>query len=425
MASSATELLQQLLRFNTVNPPGAERACLEHLAGFLEGAGFDDVQLVGRTPERPNLVARLKGRADGPVLGLLSHVDTVLATPEDWQRDPWSGDLVDGVVWGRGAQDMKGQTAAEVFAAAQLARSGWRPAEGDLVVFAVSDEEAGGWDGAVWLCEHHPELARCDYLLNEGAGARMELSGGQAYGVCVAEKGVHRFRLTTDGVAGHASMPKLADNALPKLAKLVAALADAEIPHDVTEAPQRILDELGCTTLDELRAKEPMLAAFVEPMLSVTYAPTMIGASEKLNVVPAKAWAKVDCRTPPGLGPDVVLARLAEAIGADGYELEFTEQVVGNGSPVDSPLMDAIGRWVEAEAPGARVLPVMLPAFTDSRTWRDAFPECVAYGFFPQREMDLAESWSLVHGKDERIHAADVEWAAAAYTAIAKDLLGG
>jgi acetylornithine deacetylase/succinyl-diaminopimelate desuccinylase-like protein len=139
----ATPLLQRLIRFNTVNPPGDERAAQEFLGALLEDAGFE-VTLVGRTEPRPNLVARLRGAQDGPTLCLLSHVDTVLATPEEWSRDPWSGDEADGLIWGRGALDMKSQTAAEVSAAIGLARSGWRPAAGDLLVVVVVDEETGG-----------------------------------------------------------------------------------------------------------------------------------------------------------------------------------------------------------------------------------------------------------------------------------------
>src|SRR4051812_34673286 len=148
----ATALLQRLIRFDTVNPPGNERPAQEFLAGLLREAGFE-VQLLGRTEARPNLVARLRGTGDGPTLCLLSHVDTVLATPPEWAHDPWSGDLADGCVWGRGALDMKSQTAAEVAAAIGLARDGWRPAGGDLLVVAVADEETGGEEGAVWLCE--------------------------------------------------------------------------------------------------------------------------------------------------------------------------------------------------------------------------------------------------------------------------------
>jgi acetylornithine deacetylase/succinyl-diaminopimelate desuccinylase-like protein len=435
MQVEATALLQELLRHNTVNPPGHERAAQEHVAGLLRDAGFDDVQLLGRTHERPNLVARLRGRADGPVLGLLSHMDTVLATPSEWQHDPWSGDLADGEVWGRGAQDMKSQTACEVTAAVTLARSGWRPARGDLLVLVAVDEETGGADGAAWICEHHPELVRCDYLLNEGAGSVVAVGGERAFGVSVAEKGVFRFTLTTRGAAGHASMPGVADNALPKLAPLLAALGSARPGFDVTEAPASLLAGLGLpvdgdpgAALGRLRELAPDLAAFVEPMLQVTFAPTRIGASEKVNVIPSSAWLKVDCRVPPGLGEETARRRIAEVldgVSADvPYELTFDEEVMGNASPVESPLMDALKGWLAREEPGARVVPTMLPAFTDSRTWRATFPECVAYGFFPQREKTLPEMWKLVHGKDERIHERDLGWAARCYHDVTKELLG-
>lgn len=423
LEESAVELLQRLIRHNTVNPPGNERALQEELAAALRAAGFE-VKLLGRTEERPNLVARLRGKADGPSLGLLSHCDTVLADPAEWQHDPWCGDLIDGEVWGRGAQDMKSQTAAEVAAALDLARSGWRPARGDLLVFVVADEETGGGEGAIWLCEHHPDEVRCDMLLNEGAGTRIEHDGERVYGICAAEKGVFRFSVRTRGTAGHASMPNVSDNALLKLAPFVTRLGDAKVEPDMTEAPQRLLDTLG-TDLDGLRQVNPLLAAFVEPMLSVTFAPTRISASEKINVIPNLAELKVDCRVPPGLGRETAERRIREALGDGGdYELEFNEEVVGNGSPVDTPLFAAISDWVLREEPGARVVPIMLPAFTDSRTWRDAFPECVAYGWFPQREKSLFEMWPLVHGKDERIAAADVGWAARGFKEVVMEVMG-
>src|SRR4051794_19520789 len=192
LEGEVVDLLSRLLRFDTVNPPGDELPAQELLAELLGEAGFE-VTLVGRTPSRPNLVARLRGHEEGPVLCLLSHVDTVLAHPAEWQRDPWGGEVVDGVVWGRGALDMKNQTAAEVIAAISLAREGWRPARGDLLVVSVVDEEVGGADGAIWLCDNHPDLVRCDYLLNEGAGAVIPFGEERLYGVCVAEKGVVRF----------------------------------------------------------------------------------------------------------------------------------------------------------------------------------------------------------------------------------------
>ena len=166
---ATTELLQQLIRFDTVNPPGNERLLQEFLLGELTSAGFA-CELLGAEPQRPNLLARLRGASDGPTLCLLGHVDTVLANADEWTHDPWSGDVADGCLWGRGALDMKSQVAAEIAAAISLARSGWRPARGELLIAAVVDEETGGALGAERLTKTHPEKVRCDLLVNEGGG---------------------------------------------------------------------------------------------------------------------------------------------------------------------------------------------------------------------------------------------------------------
>ena len=431
LQDETTALLQRLIRFNTVNPPGAERHLQESLAADLRDAGFE-VDLLGAQPDRPNLVARLRGRADGPTLCLLSHVDTVLATADDWTHDPWSGDLADGCVWGRGALDMKSQTAAEVTAALSLARGGWRPARGDLLIVVLVDEEVGGELGAMWICDEHPDAVRCDYLLNEGAGAVFEYDGERYYGVCVAEKGVFRFRLLTDGTAGHASIPKIGDNALLKMAPLLARLAERQPQYDVVPSARALLEGLGLApdgdpgaALARLHERDPLLAMLVEPLLGVTLAPTKISASQKINVIPASAELRVDCRVPPGLGADVAEARIREVLGDDGYRLEFTERVPGNHSAVTSPLMDAIERWIGEHDPGARVVPTMLPGFTDSRTFRDAFPDCVAYGFFPHRTMSLYETAPLIHAADERIDVRDLGYAAAFFRDVCKEILGG
>jgi acetylornithine deacetylase/succinyl-diaminopimelate desuccinylase-like protein len=418
----ATALLQRLIRFDTVNPPGNERPAQEFLAGLLSEAGFE-VVLEGRTEPRPNLVARLRGQADGPVLCLLSHVDTVLANPAEWRHDPWSGDVADGFVWGRGALDMKNQTAAEVSAAIGLARSGWRPARGDLLVVVVVDEETGGGEGAMWLCAERPDLVRCDYLLNEGGGSVIPYDGRRVHGVCVAEKGVFRFRLATDGVAGHASYPRMGDNALLKMAPLLERMAERQPGPDLTDGPRALLDGLG-VTFDELERRDPRLAMLVEPMLGVTLTPTRIRASEKINVIPSEAELQVDCRVPPGLGADVAVRRIEEVLGPDGYRLEFSEQVVGNASPVESPLMDALRDWLREEDPEAEVLPTILPGFTDSRTFRDAFGDCVAYGWFPQRHQSLYDTSPLIHSADERIDVRDLEWATKCFADVTRRMLG-
>src|SRR6476619_6172153 len=159
----STDVLGELVRFNTVNPPGDERPAIESLAAYLREAGFA-TELLAADDDRPNLVADLAADdgGDGPTLCLLGHVDTVLADPADWAYDPWSGEVVDGFLWGRGALDMKSQVAAEAVAAASLAHGGWRPARGGLKLVFVSDEETGGAVGARWLTETHPDRVRCD-----------------------------------------------------------------------------------------------------------------------------------------------------------------------------------------------------------------------------------------------------------------------
>src|SRR6185437_9958503 len=176
-----TELLQELIRIDTTNPPGNETAAAEVLQAYLEDSGAE-VELYARIPERANLGARIPGRGDGPTLLFLSRTDVVLADAAEWTADPFGGELRSGEIWGRGALDMKGQVAASAVAIASLAREGFRPA-GDLIFAATADEELGeGIEyGLPWLCREHPEAVRCDYALNEGAGDRVELGGRVLY----------------------------------------------------------------------------------------------------------------------------------------------------------------------------------------------------------------------------------------------------
>jgi acetylornithine deacetylase/succinyl-diaminopimelate desuccinylase-like protein len=437
--TEAQELLSRLVRFNTVNPPGDERAAQEYLADHLQQAGFQ-CELLGAEPGRPNLIARL--RADGappadepssagPTLCYLGHVDTVLADAQEWAHDPWSGEVIDGYLWGRGSLDMKSQVAAEIAAAASLARSGWRPATGELLIAAVVDEETGGSLGAEWITKTHPEKVRCDLLINEGGGGWFEYAGKRCYGVCCAEKGVFRFNVVTDGVAGHASMPGMGENALLKMGPVLDRLAARQPSYELTDEPRGFLRGLGedpedaAGSIARLRAADARLATMFEPMLGVTFTPTRIRASEKINVIPSRAELKVDCRVPPGLGEEQVRQGIAEVLGEeDGFRIEFTEQVVGNRSPMDSELMSTIINWIGQRDPGAEVVPVILPGFTDSRHFRAAFPECVAYGFFPQRHQSLMETAPLVHSADERIDVRDLLFATEFFSDLAVSALG-
>lgn len=432
---TATELLQQLIRFNTVNPPGNEAIAQAFIQGLLEDNGFS-CEILASDPARPNLVATLDSGRSGPVVALLTHIDTVLANPDEWQVDPWSGLIKDDCIWGRGAQDMKGQAAAELTAATELVKAGWRPQSGALKIVVTADEEAGGIHGARWLCREHPDKVRCDYAINEGGGQQFTFRGKRFYRVGCAEKGFSRFRVITGGVAGHASIPRLGENALLKLAPYIARMDGRQPDYDLTAEPRAILTALLGedpgeapsqekleAMLAEIRAEDERLFVLLEPTLGVSLTPTMITASQKLNVIPDRAEVRVDCRVPPGLGRDVAERRAREVLGPGDYELDFDEGAIGNGSPHDTPLMELIREWVGGVDPGAEAVPSVLPGFTDSRWLREAFPDVIAYGFFPQIEMEMYDSDPLMHAADERIPIRDLTLAAEFFATAVERLL--
>jgi acetylornithine deacetylase/succinyl-diaminopimelate desuccinylase-like protein len=426
LRAEATVLLQELLRVDTVNPPGNETAAAEVLVEYLSRDGIES-QLIARVPNRANLVARIPG-GDGPTLAFLSHTDTVLADPAEWDRDPWSGDLVDGEIWGRGALDMKGQVAASAVAFASLAREGFTPA-GDILLLVVADEEVGAGFGLSWLVEAHPDAARCHYAVNEGGGDRLVLGGRPVYLCATAEKMSAPFRLRVHGRSGHASMPGIADNALVKAARYVTALAAFDPPKELIPEARGFLEAvLGEAPPPEeaiARANEvhPLLGALVEPLLALTLSPTMIEASAKRNVIPALCEVVVDCRLPPEQTPADVEPLIRAAIGDGDYEIEWLEAVGGTRSPIETPLWDAVDSYVQELEPGAVLGPIACPGFTDSHFLREAYGT-VAYGFFPVKAMDTEVATKLIHSANERIAVDDLESGVHMLRHVAKSLLG-
>ena len=407
-------LLQALIRVNTVNPPGNETAAAELLRAYLEENGVA-CKLYARDPARANLVARIPGSGDGPSLLLLSHTDTVLADPTEWTADPWSGQLKDGCVWGRGALDMKGQVAASAVAIASLAREGFQP-KGDLMFAATADEEVGDGEcqGLEWLCEAHPDTVRCDYAVNEGAGDRLELGGRVFYTCAAAEKTSSPFRLLVHGRSGHAALPGIADNALVKAASLIErAAAYREEPRLGPETEGFLTAVTGSVpaaadALETARTVDPAAAEILEPLLTTTLAPTLISASGKRNVIPGLCEVTIDCRLRPGDSQEDLDRVLREWFGSGDYELVWRAPQGGTRSPMDTPLWTAVEEFVERAEPGARAVPVCVAGFTDSHWLRQAFGT-VAYGFFPMRTMEAELANRLVHSADERIEEADLE----------------
>jgi acetylornithine deacetylase/succinyl-diaminopimelate desuccinylase-like protein len=413
LRDEATELLQELIRLDTVNPPGNETLAAELLRDYLAESGVS-CDLYAKVPERANLVARIPGRGDGPRLALLSHTDTVRADPAEWQADPWSGDVRDGEIWGRGALDMKGQVAASAVAIASLAREGFEPA-GDLIFVAAADEEVGDGFGLGWLCEEHPDAVRVDYSLNEGAGDRVELGGRPFYLASTAEKMSSPFVLRVRGRSGHASMPGIADNALVKAARLIERLGEfspePRLEPEVFALFEAVTGESPSDAAQVValaRAVDPIAAEFVEPLVGMTVSPTMIGASQTRNVIPALCEVTVDCRLLPGQTQVEAGQIMRDLLGEGDYELDWIEGRGGTRSPMEGPLWDAIGSWVAETEPDATVAPICLAGFTDSHWLRAAFGT-VAYGFFPMRYMDPQVATRLVHSADERVRVDDLE----------------
>jgi acetylornithine deacetylase/succinyl-diaminopimelate desuccinylase-like protein len=402
LRDEVTDLLSRLIQVDTTNPPGNETPAAELLRDYLEANGVA-CELYARTPERANLVARLRGTGDGPTLLLLGHTDVVLADPAEWSVPPFSGEVRDGHVWGRGALDMKSQVAANAVAIASLAREGFRPS-GDLIFAATADEEVGAGFGLEWLCDAHPDAVRCDYAINEGAGDRLEL-GGNAYWICsTAEKMSAPFRIDVRGRSGHASMPGIADNALVKAARLIERIASYEAPRTVEPEVAAFLRIVGV----ELDSLEPAARELIEPLLAPTFSPTMISASQKRNVIPALCSVVVDCRLLPGTTPADVEPTVREVLGNDvEYDLDFTEAQGGTRSSLETPLWQAVESFVAEVEPGSHAVPICSAGFTDSHWLREAFGT-TAYGFFPAR-MPSELMASLIHSADERTPIDDLE----------------
>jgi acetylornithine deacetylase/succinyl-diaminopimelate desuccinylase-like protein len=407
-------LTRDLIRVDTTNPPGSETLAVEVLEAYLARNGIES-ERAARDPARANLIARVRGRGTGPSLALVGHTDVVYADPADWSVHPFAGEVRDGYLWGRGTLDMKGQTAANAVALAVLARSGWAP-NGDVLMIAESDEEDGVDEvGMSWLVRERPDL-RCDYALTE-ANYRHELADGRTvYTLVVGEKMTMPVRVVAHGVAGHASVPMLGDNALVKLAPVLERLSAYTPVRRASPELDALLDVLapGGGSLDARiergRAQHAELRQLLPAMAGSTIAPTMAGASRKRNVIPAHAYVECDCRVLPGTEVDELLDEFRAALDGLDVDLELAEAPLGGTlSAFDSPLRDALAEWVAETEPGALLAPEVSTGFTDAHYLREAYGT-IAYGFFPLRHT-APELLNTVHAPDERIDVRDLELA--------------
>jgi acetylornithine deacetylase/succinyl-diaminopimelate desuccinylase-like protein len=433
-------LFTALLRVDTTNPPGNETACARVLQEYLVGSGIEG-HLVGELPERLNLVATVEGRRPGPTLLLMGHTDVVPADATEWSVPPFGGVVRDGYVWGCGATDMKNQVAAEAVAVARLARSGADFA-GRVVFAATADEEDGRHCGVRWLCEHRPDLVRCDFAVNEGMGGLwLTVDGRRVFLLAVGEKAFAQFRISTRGIGGHGSVPRREHSAVIDLARVVQALGLADPPAVVSATTAAFIDAVVAdpdlaarlkhpprarAASAELRATDPEVASLVEPLLGATFTPTVLRAGSVVNVIPTRATVEFDCRIIPEITAAELRAQVAavlDPLGVD-WSFEWIDVTVPNASPADSTLSAAVERVLRRDVPDAVLAPMTSGSFTDSRWLREAFPDCVAYGFAPYLDESMLDmDGGRDHAPDERIRVDDVVYQALFFERLAREVL--
>ncbi|HVM70142.1 MAG TPA: M20/M25/M40 family metallo-hydrolase [Anaerolineales bacterium] len=414
------ELLQNLIRFDTTNPPGNERPCIEYIDVLLKEAGIK-TNFVARTPSRPNLIARLKGTGQAPPLLLYGHVDVVSTAGQKWTHPPFEGKIVDGFVWGRGALDMKGGVAM-LLAAFLKASAEKIPLPGDVLFAAVADEEAGDDFGVRYLVDEHPDLfTGIRYAFGEFGGFNFSIGGKRFYPIMVAEKQTCWMKATITGPAGHGSMP-IHGGAMAKLALVLQLLDTHQLPVHITPPVRMMVETLaknlgGPSALVIQSLLNPALtnlilkmlgeqASLFTPLLHNTVSPSMLQASDKVNVIPGEITLGMDGRLVPGAKPDEMIRELHALLGED-IQFEVFKAEPGPAAP-DMSLFNTLGDTLRSLDPTGIPLPYVLSGVTDARFLSKLGIQ--TYGFTPLQLPDNFTFANLVHAADERVPVAALDF---------------
>jgi acetylornithine deacetylase/succinyl-diaminopimelate desuccinylase-like protein len=423
------ELLQALIRFDTTNPPGNERACISYIDGLLSDAGLETT-IRARDPERPNLIARLAGRGGAPPLLLYGHVDVVTTDHQDWRQPPFEGKVVDGYVWGRGALDMKGGVAMMLSALLRARAEGLSPA-GDIVFCALSDEEGFGRYGAKYIVENHASLFEgVRYAIGEFGGFTLHLGSRRFYPIQVAEKQICTVRAAVRGAGGHGALP-IRRGAMARLGKVLRALDRGTLPAHVTPLARDMCRSIGAALPLPARALirallNPALTDGVlrlmgtrgrtlHPLFHNTVSPTMLHGSERVNVIPSEVSVVLDGRLLPGFEPADLIRELGVLVGED-VELELVQHDPGPSDP-DMGLFDTLGAILRELDRGSVPAPLLMAGVTDARFFSRLGIQ--TYGFLPMKLPPGFDFWETIHAADERIPLAALEFGAeAVYRAL-------
>ncbi len=443
MASDVTaetiDLLQQLIRNACVNDgqieSGEEIRSADLLEQYLGTTGLD-LERYEPQPGRTSLVARIEGSdPNAPSLLLMGHTDVVPVNPDGWSRDPFSAEIIDDFVWGRGAIDMLNITASQAVAFRRLAESGFKP-KGTLTYLAVADEEALGTWGAKYLVEHERDAVYADYVLTESGGFQMPSADGAVrLPVLTAEKGTFWSKLRIKGTPGHGSQPFRTDNALVKAAEVVRRIQSFDQVPRIQEVYRRFVEGMGYPEevtsalldpdgLREALSELPLgMARVVHACTHTTFAPTVMHGGTKTNVIPDSVELQVDVRTLPGQTGEETIELLREALGdmADEVEIESNDDP-STESPIDTPLWDTLSRVTSRLVEGSALVPFLMVGGTDNRFFRRA--GSVGYGFaLFSRRVSFEEYATMFHGNDERVDVESLGLTEQLWEAVAQDLL--
>ena len=423
------EILQKLIRFNTTNPPGEEAECIAYIRGMLTDAGIESTVLE-RTTKRPNLIARIQGAGKAPPLLLYGHVDVVTTENQKWEHAPFEGQLIDGFIWGRGALDMKGGVAMMLSAFLRANAEGLQP-PGDIILAIVSDEEAGGDDGAKFLVEQHADLFKdVRHAIGEFGGFSLNVGKQRFYPIMIAEKQVCWMKATVRGRGGHGSIP-VRDGAMTKLGRLLQRLNQSDLPVHITPPARMMFDAMSAQLTGMQKAvlgqlTNPRLANSVVklmgesgrtfyPLIHNTVSPTILHGSNKVNVIPSEIAVELDGRLLPGFGPEDMLRELQPIVG-DDVELEVLRYDPGPSEP-DMRLFNTLADILRQADPEGMPVPLLLSGVTDGRFFSRLGIQ--TYGFLP---MPLPEDFNFsqtIHAANERVPAAAIAFGAdAIYQAL-------
>ena len=396
----ATDYLQQYLRINTTNPPGDVREAVSFLTGILQQAGIEhQVFIADEAAGKLNVLARLKGSGKAKPVLLINHIDVVPVESDKWQVEPFSGEIRDGFLWGRGTLDMKGMGIAELMTLIRLKQERV-PLARDVLWLAVCDEEIGGVMGARWMVEHHYDQMDPEFVLDEGGGGSQGLLSPDdrvVFAPSVAEKQVVWLKLSVRGQGGHGSMPH-GENAVEILQQALARLLAAKT--SLEEAGDHPIVSLMHQKLGTFAANR-YTNAITKNTITLTSFQAGVGQPPKVNVIPSEASATLDCRLLPGVSVSGFLERLKQTLADERVTIEVLHQPTGPAvaSSHDTVLFRTIEQVVKEVYPEAVVTPQLLPGGTDSRFFRAK--DAIAYGFEPL--ILTPEDLDLIHGHNERI----------------------